>query len=123
MWFGFALLSGFLVFIIWDGHRLRQTKPDPIPRNVMRKGYVPRGLIHWKAWLGMSLVAAVLAAMEWKNPSTPPFAGPGRWLEDLAYRAVGERAVFILLLLSCVGSACYGFILRQRTKSEVSGDE
>lgn len=118
MWFGFALLVGLLVFIIWDGHRLRRTKVDAVPREVMRKGFAPRGLIHWQIWLGMSVVTGALAFSEWQNPSRPPFSGQWRWLNELAYGALGARGVFALFALYCAGSVCYGLVLWQRARTE-----
>jgi hypothetical protein len=120
MWFGMALLVGLLVFIARDGRRLRAAKPDPIPREVMRKGYVPRGLIHWHFWLGMSAVAVALALAEWHHPSTPPFTGRGAWFIEIAYSAFGENALFFLFALAAGVAACCAFVLWRRSKASSS---
>ena len=114
MWLGFALLLGLLVFIIWDGRRLRRA--DPIPREVMRRGFTPSGSIPWLACSGTGAIAGVLALMEWQTPSTPPFTGRGRWLRELAYSAFGERGGFALLALMCVALVCFGLVLWQRSR-------
>jgi hypothetical protein len=48
MWLGLSLLLGLLVFIILDGRRLRSAKADPISREAMTRGFVPRGSVQWQ---------------------------------------------------------------------------
>lgn len=117
MWLGLALLLALLAFIVWDGRRLGAAKPDSIPREVMRKGYAPRGLIHWHFWLGMTAVAVALSLAEWHHPSTPPFTGRGAWFIEIAYSAFGEKALFFLFALAAVVAACCAFVLWRRSKA------
>lgn len=121
MWIGFALLLGLLLFIVWDGRRLRASKGDPVPRDVMRKGFSPSGIVLWQAWAGMSIVAGLLAFMEWQNTSRPPFTGRWGWLNELAYELLGGMGVVVLPAVYCVASACYSWVLWQRARRVARG--
>jgi hypothetical protein len=120
MWLGFALLFGLLIFIIWDGRRLR-AGGSPVPREMMKKGFAPRGLIHWQAWLGMGLIAGVLAVIEWQDPSGPPFTGRWSLLHEFAYTALGQRGAFALFAFYSAASTCYGLVLFQRSRKGGGG--
>ncbi len=120
MWLGLALLFGLLIFIIWDGHRLR-AGGSPVPREMMKKGFAPRGLLHWQAWLGMGLIAGVLAITEWHDPSGPPFTGRWSLLHEFAYMTHGRRGVFALFAFYSAASTCYGLVLLQRSRKGSGG--
>jgi hypothetical protein len=118
MWLGFLLLLGLLVFIILDGRRLRSAKADPISRDAMTRGFVPRGCVQWRVCFGMSAMSGALALMEWQSPSAPPFTGRSRWLYEFAYNEIGERGAFCVLALFCGALACLGLTLWQHSKQQ-----
>ena len=117
MWLGFVLLLALLMFIIWDGRRLRRAEVEPIPREKMQKGFAPTGLVLWHFWIGISGVCALLALTEWESPSNPPFTGRWGWLSSLAYGALGSRGVFWLWVLFAALALCGGVLLRHRVRT------
>lgn len=63
MWIGMLLLLGLAIFIVWDSRRLRNEVDKPLSRKTMAAGYVPRGIVAWHFWLGMSVVAGLMDRM------------------------------------------------------------
>ena len=121
MWLALSLLLALLVFIIWDGRRLRRAEVDPISREAMNRGFTPRGAVQWQVFFGVSVVAGVLALLEWQTPSQPPFTGRSRWLYEFAHNVLGERGIFSLLVLFCAALACFGLVLWQRSRKGGDG--
>jgi len=83
-----ALLA-LLFFIIWE----RRQPPKPFTREQMKKGWSPSVEMRWRVWLGLSLVAAVLALGYWLTPPTPPFTGRGSSIYRLLYEVWGGHGI------------------------------
>jgi hypothetical protein len=117
MWLGILLLIALGVYIVWDSRRLRSEKPVPLPREALSGGFMPKGLVKWQVYLGLGGVTAMLAFLEWEQPSKPPFTGRWSWLYQALFEALGTRGLFMwwaLIASVCLG---YGFLLLRRERS------
>ncbi len=123
MWFILTSLAALAFFIVWDSRRLSRSRPAPLSRGALKQGFTPRGLIAWHFWLGMGLVVALLAWLEWETPSNPPFSGRWGWLHQGMYEAFGARGIFGMFASMAIGSIAYGLFLRRRKSREGNGGE
>ena len=116
MWFGILLLVALGIFIVWDSRRLRSEKPRPVAREALARGFMPKGLLAWQVYLGLGGVAAILAFMEWEQPSKPPFTGRWSWLHQALFEVFGIRGLFAWWTLMAAVCLAYGFfqLLRER---------
>ena len=99
-------LVGLLAFFVWDRRRLQSGAVTPLPRAALARGWSPRPLLVWPMHAGFSLCMAVLAALEFRAPSVPPFSGKWSAVKELAYTTFGTfglayvwSAVSLLLLV------------------------
>lgn len=91
MLIGSILLAALAVFIIWDSRRLRSSKPDPMSRESMARGFTPGGGAAWKFSVGLALASASLGVSDWLEPKHPPFTGKWSFLFTYAYSVTGEK--------------------------------
>lgn len=108
MWFGALLLLLLAIFIVWDSRRLRREKLDRMPSASLAQGYRPGSLD--KAWiyLGLGGVLAILALMEWMQPSVPPYTGRWSWFYGFIYEVLGEQGLFIYWVVLALCCVAYG---------------
>ncbi len=116
MWLGMLLLLALAVFIVWDSRRLRDKAPEPLARERLERGFLPRGVVPWHFHFGLSGVLAVLAFIEWQSPSLPPYTGRWSWLHRAAFEVFGERGLFAWWLLLGVLMLVVGLVQRHREK-------
>jgi hypothetical protein len=96
MLIGSILLAALAVFIIWDSRRLRSSKPDPITRESMARGFTPSGGVAWKFLVGLAVVSALLGVSDWLAPNHPPFTGKWSFLFTYAYSVAGDKGPAIV---------------------------
>ena len=104
-------LIAFWAFIVWDRKRLREAEMTPLSRETMRKGFTPTGVVAWQVSLGLGALFVLLAFVEWKTPSHPPFSGRWSWANALAYQAFGAKGLLTLYLAVGVSAICFGLAL------------
>lgn len=117
MWFGILLLFALAVFIVWDSRRLRSAKPEPMAREALSRGFLPKGLIDWHFYLGFGGVSALLAFLEWERPSRPPFTGRWSWLHQALFETLGTRGLFAWWALLAGVLLVYGIFLSRRGRA------
>ena len=110
MWLGALLLLVLVlvIFIGWDSRRLRSEKPERLSRANLAQGYRPGSVNKAVIYLGLSGMLAVLAFMEWMQPSLPPYTGRWSWFYGLIYELLGEQGLFIYWVFLAACSAAYG---------------
>jgi len=102
MLIGSILLAALAVFIIWDSRRLRSSRPDPIARETMARGFTPSGGIAWKFTVGLALVSASLGASDLLAPKHPPFTGKWSFFFTYAYSVAGEKGPALVWFGLCI---------------------
>ncbi len=75
---------------------------------------MPKGLVAWQVYLGLGGAVAILAFMEWAQPSKPPFTGRWSWLHQALFDVLGVRGLFVWWALMAVVCVAYGFFLLRR---------
>lgn len=118
MWLGSMLLLALAVFIVWDSRRLRAEAPERLPRARLKRGFLPRGLVRWHAYLALSGVLAVFSYIEWAQPSLPPYTGRWSWLYRALFDVLGERGLLIWWALWALFFFGYGVLLLRREKGK-----
>lgn len=121
MWLGIFLLLAFLVFVVWDSRRLRNAKPRPLAREVLNRGFLPKGLVAWHFHLGLGGVLALLAFAEWEQPTAPPFAGRWSWLYQGLFDILGARGLLAWWALLAGLFLAYGVFLFRRERTGAPG--
>jgi hypothetical protein len=99
-------LVALLAFFIWDRRRLQSGAVKPLSREALAKGWSARPLLVWPIHAALSLCMAVLAIVEYRAPSLPPFRGKWSFVKEFAFSTFGTfglayvwSAVSLLLLL------------------------
>jgi len=101
-----AVMLAFLVFIRWD----RKRPAKAISREQMAKGFAPRDIAKWPAFVGIALVGLCLGISELIHPSAPPFVGKGSTIKVLAYNALGEQGHALLWLIASAAFAVAAYV-------------
>lgn len=101
-----AVMLAFLAFIRWD----RKRPAKAISREQMAKGFAPRDIAKWPAFLGLALGGFWFGLSEFLHPSAPPFVGKGSTLNALAYNALGERGPALLWLIASAAFAVAAYV-------------
>lgn len=121
MWAVLLPLVTLLLFILWDGHRIRNAKPIARSGGKPKDPWIERTTLRAKLCIGMGGAAGLMAIIEWQNPTKPPFTGKSAWLFDLAFGVLGDRGPFGFLVLAGLLLVCIGLFLwhmaRSRSKS------
>ncbi len=121
MWLGMFLLLALAVFIVWDSRRLRDKAPEPLSRERLEQGFLPRGFVPWHFHLGLSGVLVLLALLEWETPSQPPFTGRWSWLHHAVFEIFGERGLFAWWLVLAGLMLVVGVAQLRRAKGKSRG--
>jgi hypothetical protein len=93
LFIGAVLFLGVAVWIVWDSRRLRASKPAPLSRDKMQKGFTPSGLVPWQALILIALLFVSVGVGETLKPSHPPFTGRHSFLFAWVYEFAGERGL------------------------------
>jgi hypothetical protein len=111
-----VLLLAFWAYVRWDAKRLRDVPAMPVARAKMEKAHASAGVVAWQIYLGLGLLSALLAFMEWQAPSVPPFTGRWSWVKGAMLEAFGPGGPFSCYVALAVGATCAGLTLLWKAK-------
>jgi hypothetical protein len=114
------LLLGFLIafwmYVRWDGKRLKNGSVAPLARSTMEAGYTPRGASILHGYLGVGLLFALLAFMEWNAPSHPPFSGRMAFARAALFETFGSRGILTAYVAVAFAFFCASAMVYARGK-------
>ena len=104
-----AALLALWLFIRRDQASSQNFSVDPLPREQMRKGFIPGASVVWMGHAGAALLALIGSAQQFISPSLPPFTGRWSYVNATLYAALGKYGLAILWAVCVLAFAAVAF--------------